>query len=128
MPNQQPRNGLHQKKIILSVWWDIQGIIYSQLLDNNQTITSNLYCSQLCHLKTALGKKCPSLFNRNGVIPPSRLCPSSQNSADWRSLWGARLGKIVSPDYHLFTRSEAGHELVSYFTLKPKRFCKRVPC
>ncbi|XP_014774733.1 histone-lysine N-methyltransferase SETMAR-like [Octopus bimaculoides] len=37
-PVQQPRAGLHSKKIMTRVWWDIKGIIHYELLDNNQTI------------------------------------------------------------------------------------------
>lgn len=51
-----------------SVWWGILGIVNYDPLDNNQTINTNLYCQQLSRLKAALDKKCPSLFNMNGVI------------------------------------------------------------
>ena len=36
---QQQRGELYPKKIMLSVWRDIQGIVHYELLDNNQIIT-----------------------------------------------------------------------------------------
>ncbi|XP_029639658.1 histone-lysine N-methyltransferase SETMAR-like [Octopus sinensis] len=56
-PVQQPRAGLHPKKIMLSAWWDIKGVIHYELLDNNQTINANLYCEQFRSLKTVLSQK-----------------------------------------------------------------------
>ena len=35
---------IHQKKVMLSVWWDFKGIVYFKLLPRNQTINSNV-CS-----------------------------------------------------------------------------------
>ena len=32
---------IHQKKVMLSAWWDFKGIVYFQLLPRNQTINSN---------------------------------------------------------------------------------------
>ena len=38
---------LHQKKIVLSIWWDWKGILYHELLPRNKTMNSNVYCEQL---------------------------------------------------------------------------------
>ena len=38
---------IHQKKVMLRVWWDFEGIVYFELLPRNQTINSNVYCGQL---------------------------------------------------------------------------------
>ena len=51
----------------MCVWWDILGIDPYELLDNNQTTTFDIYLNQLCHLKTALNLKDPSLINKNGI-------------------------------------------------------------
>lgn len=32
------------KKVLLSVWWGINGIIYWELLPTNSTITAEIYC------------------------------------------------------------------------------------
>ena len=38
---------LHQKKIMLSVWWDWKGMVFFELLPRNQTINSDIYYRQL---------------------------------------------------------------------------------
>ena len=42
---------LHQKKNILLIWWNYKGVVYFELLPNNRTINSNVYCQQLVKLK-----------------------------------------------------------------------------
>ena len=38
---------LHQKKIMLSIWWYYKGVGYFELFPNNRTINSDVYCQQL---------------------------------------------------------------------------------
>ena len=59
---------LHQKKIMLSVWWDYKGVVYFELLPSNQTINSDVYCRQLMKLAEAIKEKRPQLANRRGVV------------------------------------------------------------
>ena len=54
LPEPEPKSDLHPKKVMLSVWWDFEGIIYYELLRPNTTIDSKLYCEQLQNLKVAL--------------------------------------------------------------------------
>jgi len=60
-PGQTPiptaKSGLHPKKVMLCVWWDMEGVVYFELLDMNQTITAEVYCEQLDRLKENLTKK-----------------------------------------------------------------------
>ena len=48
---------LHPKMVILCIWWDWKGVLYYELLLENQTINSNKYCFQLDQLKAALNEK-----------------------------------------------------------------------
>ena len=41
---------------MMCTWWDWKGVLYYELLLENQQITSNKYCSQWDQLKAALGK------------------------------------------------------------------------
>ena len=59
---------IHQKKVMLSVWWDFKGIVYFELLPRNQTIHSNVYCLQLIKLDKEIKEKRPELATRKGVI------------------------------------------------------------
>lgn len=52
-----PNASLHPKKVMLCIWWDLQGILYYELFLENQTIHSNKYCTQLDQLKAALKQK-----------------------------------------------------------------------
>ncbi|GFW06318.1 histone-lysine N-methyltransferase SETMAR [Trichonephila clavipes] len=59
---------IHQKKFLLSVWWDYKGIVYFELLPSNRTINSNVYIEQLTKLNNAVEEKRPELTNRKGVV------------------------------------------------------------
>jgi len=53
---------------MLCIWWDCKGIVYYELLPQNQTINSEKYCSQLGYLKAAINEKRPELSNRHTVV------------------------------------------------------------
>ena len=60
---------IHQQKVMLSVWWNFKGIVFFELLPNNATINSKVYCHQLDKLNDSLKQKRPELINRKGVPP-----------------------------------------------------------
>ena len=70
MNHHQPHQkaGLHPKKVMLCIWCDWKGVLYYELLPENETINSNKYCSQLDQLKAALDEKHPELVNRKRII------------------------------------------------------------
>ena len=53
---------------MLCIWWDWKGVLYYELLPEDQTINSNKYCSQLDQLTVAFDKKRPELVNRKHII------------------------------------------------------------
>ncbi|KAG9436972.1 Ammar1 transposase [Apis mellifera carnica] len=59
---------IHQKKVLLSVWWDYKGIVYFELLPPNRTINSVVYIEQLTKLNNAIEEKRPELTNRKVVF------------------------------------------------------------
>ena len=67
-PQTTPKAGLHPKKVMLCIGWDWKGVLYYELLLENQTIHSNKYCSQLDQLKATLDEKRPELVNRKRII------------------------------------------------------------
>ena len=67
-PPTTPETSLHPKKMMLCIWWDWRGVLYYELLLENQTINSNKYCFQLDQLKAAFDKKRPELVNRKCII------------------------------------------------------------
>ena len=63
------KTGIHQKKVLLSVWWDYKGIVYFELLPPNRTINSVVYIEQLMKLNNTVEEKRPELTNRKCCIP-----------------------------------------------------------
>ena len=59
---------IHEKKVMLSFWWDFKGIVHFELLPRNQTINLNVYCRQLMKLDKEIKEKRPELATRKGVI------------------------------------------------------------
>ena len=59
---------LHQKKSMLSIWWDYKAVVYFELLPNKRTIDSDVYCQQLVKLEEAFKEKRPELANRKGIV------------------------------------------------------------
>ena len=53
-PVTTPKSYLHPKKVMLSVWWYVYGVIYWKLLPKNTTITADVYCRQLQKLKSKI--------------------------------------------------------------------------
>lgn len=59
IPEPQPMPEVHQKKVMLCVWWDMKGIIYYELLESHQTVTAERYRQQLQRVAEALQQKRP---------------------------------------------------------------------
>lgn len=110
-PQTTPKADIHQKKIMLSVWWDWKGVVYFELLKRNQTINSDVYCEQLDKLNTAIKEKRPELVNRKSVIfhqdnarPHTSLVTRQKLSElGWELLMHPPYSPDLAPsDYHLF--------------------------
>ena len=43
-PQTTSKGRLHPRKLLLSVWWDIKGIMFFELLPRIETVTSDVYC------------------------------------------------------------------------------------
>ena len=67
-PTTPKAGGVHPKKVMLCIRWDWKGVLYYELLLENQTINSNKYCSQVDQLKAALDENCRELVNRKCII------------------------------------------------------------
>lgn len=106
-----PKVGNHQKKVMLSVWWDFKGIIYFELLPRNKTINSAVYIQQLSKLNIEIIKTRPELANRKGVVfLHDNATPHTSLAARQKLLelkWDVLLHPPYSPDlaptdYYLF--------------------------
>ena len=67
MNHNQPHQRQVLKKVMLCMWWNWHGVLYYELLPENQ-MNSNKYCSQLDQLKAALHEKYPELVDIKRII------------------------------------------------------------
>ena len=145
-PQTTPKASLHPKKVMLYIWWNWKGVLYYELLPENQTINSNRYYSQLDQLKAALNEKRPELVNRKRIIflpDNTRLHVSLMTRQKPLELgWEVRIHLPYSPDiapsdFHLFWSlqnsingknfnflEDCKRHLEQFFAQKDKKFCK----
>ncbi|GFW06100.1 mariner Mos1 transposase [Trichonephila clavipes] len=66
-----PKPSIHQRKVLLCLWWDRKGPVYYELLKQGKTINADMYCNQLDKLNAAIEEKNASISvqKRNGVLP-----------------------------------------------------------
>ena len=67
-PKHFPIPNLHQKKIVLTVWWSAACLIHYSFLNPSKIITSEKYAQQIDEMHQKL--QCPQLasVNRKGLI------------------------------------------------------------
>lgn len=118
-PQTSPKRGIHEKKVMISVWWDWQGLIYFELLPSNRTINSDVYCNQIDKLNECMKLKRPSLTNRKGIVyqhdnaKPHTSLVTRQKLLDlgWDVLPHPPYSPDLAPsDFHLFRSMQ--HSLV----------------
>ena len=147
LANQQPvptpKHELHPKKLMLSVWWGIHGIVHWEFLPPNTTITAAEYCAQLDRVKAQLSVKRPNqekvYFLHDNARPHiAKSVRQKLLTFGWELLPHPPYSPDLAPsDYHLF-RSLSNHlrdiildkvtELEQYigqfFDSLPKKFYK----
>ena len=67
-PKTCPKPKIHQRKLMVTVWWTSRGVIYHSFLKPGQSITAEVYCIQLEEMMKNLAKKLPKLANRDTPI------------------------------------------------------------
>lgn len=117
-PNQQPiptpKGEIHAKKVMLSVWWDIHGVVYWELLPHNTTITAEVYCAQLDNLKATLLAQRPEhdkvyFLHDNARPHVAKSVRQKLLSYGWEVLPHPPYSPDLAPsDYYLF-RSLSNH-------------------
>ena len=84
---------IHQKKVMLSVWWDFKSIFYIELLARNQTFNSNDYCRKIFIIW--INKLALKIMKKNGMtLLPTQyvdmlLTPFSP-ATSFANLWNRR--------------------------------------
>ena len=63
-----PKPKLHQKKVMVTVWWSAAGLIHNSFLNPGEMITAEKYCRQIDEMHQKLQRMCPRLVNMKGPI------------------------------------------------------------
>jgi histone-lysine N-methyltransferase SETMAR len=135
-----PKNDLHPKKIMLSVWWGVRGIIHGELLPTGCTITADLYYQELDRVAAKLkGKQDRIYFLHDNARP--HIAKSTREKLlelGWVTVPHPSYSPDLAPtDYHLY-RSLSNYlrekkfdeendlkiDLVSFFGQKSQGFYK----
>ena len=72
----QPKTQTLAGKLLASVFWDVQGILFIDYLEKKRIINSKYYIALLVHLKEEIAKKQPRMKKKNDLSP--RQCTESQ--------------------------------------------------
>ncbi|KAM5283286.1 methionine-R-sulfoxide reductase B2, mitochondrial isoform 1-T1 [Hipposideros larvatus] len=147
LPETTSKADIHQRKVMLSVWWDFRGVVFFELLPRNQTINSNVYCQQLDSLNESIIQKCSELVNCKGVMFHRDNARPHTNLITHQKLlmlgWDVLPHPPYSPDlapsnFHLFhslqnslcgitfnSDEAVNQHLVQFFTNKDRSFYER---
>lgn len=110
-PRAVAKPGLHPRKVLLSVWWDVRGVVFFELLRPGETINSAKYCEQLTKLDEALRNSRSRLANRGDVVfhhdnarpHTARETTRKLTELGWEIMRHPPYSPDMAPsDYHLF--------------------------
>lgn len=110
-PKHFPKPKLHQKKVMVIVWWCAAGLIHHSFLNLGETITATKYCQQIDEMHQKLRRMCPRLVNMKGPIllhdnaKPHIAVATLQklNQLGYETLPHPAYSPDLSPtDYHFF--------------------------
>lgn len=110
-PSTVAKQRITPKKVMITVWWSMAGIIHYDFLGSGETITAESYCHQLdiCHEK--MKQKHPALINRNRPLllhdnarpHVAKLTIQKLQELNYETLPHPPYSPDISPtDYHLF--------------------------
>lgn len=139
------KSNSYVKKILLCMWWDVQGVVYYELLDTDQAISEERYQQQLIHLNKALEQKRPYIGQgtRQVILQQDNVRPHAIKamkdvicSLGWEILPHATYSPdLVPSDYHMFqslqhhmgdshfnTVEEIQESIEDFINSKPKIF------
>ena len=68
VPKRFPKPNLHQKKVMVTVWWSATHLTHYSFLNPGETITSEKYAQQINEMHQKLQHMQPALINRKGPI------------------------------------------------------------
>jgi histone-lysine N-methyltransferase SETMAR len=140
-PADVPKPDLHPKKVMLCIWWTVQGPLHWELLPIGTTIDADVYSTQLKNLKkkvdsSAFGRHKVYFQHDNARPHVARKVVSELTRFGWTILPHPPYSPDLAPsDYCLFsdlqrhlqgkefqTVDEVENELKLYLASKPRQF------
>ncbi|KFD70093.1 hypothetical protein M514_17695 [Trichuris suis] len=113
-----PKANIYGKKVLLCVWWDRHGVLYRELLKPGQTVTADVYCSQLRKLSQILREKRQKYAHNQGLVlllhdnarrHVDSVTKNTIHRLDRRELlYVADSHDLPPSDYHLFRSIKHG--------------------
>ena len=100
-----PKTDPHPKKVMLSEWWGVKGIIRYEVLPNGRTTTADLYCQQWDRVAQKLkGKQDRIYFLHDNARPPvAKSMRQKLLELGWATVPHPPYSPDLAPtDYHLF--------------------------
>ncbi|GBM57008.1 Mariner Mos1 transposase [Araneus ventricosus] len=105
------RQTLSARKLMVTVFWDAQGILLIEFMTRGTTINSKVYCRTLKKLKRAIQNKCCGLLSSGVVVLHDNARPHTAvrtGEVLLKFKWGVFQHPPYSPDlapsdFHLFT-------------------------
>ena len=94
----------HQKKVMLCIWWNSEGIVHYEFLPKNTTVTAEVYCEQLQRLTDAMPPNRPKILLHDNARPHvARSTREKLLQLGWETLPHPPYSPDLAPsDYHLF--------------------------
>lgn len=136
-----PKDDLHPKKTMISVFWNMNGVIHFELLAPNTTVNSDLYCAQLDTVAAKLHRVQDKVYFLHDNARPhvSSTTRAKLQQLKWSVLPHPPYSPDLSPtDYHVFRslvhdlenktfddREDLQIFLNGWFAQKPKEFWQR---
>uniref|UniRef100_A0A8R1EED8 HTH_48 domain-containing protein n=1 Tax=Caenorhabditis japonica TaxID=281687 RepID=A0A8R1EED8_CAEJA len=107
-PPVQPNANLHEKKCLLSCFWDAKGMLYYELLPQGRTVNATTYSNHLASLALALREKRPRrsavhLLHDDARPHVTKATQAKLQELNWDTVPHPPYSPdITSSDYHLF--------------------------
>ena len=102
---------MHDKKVLLYIWWDQQGVVYYELLQSDETVTAQCYQQQLIRVSDVLEEKrsYASKRRRKVILLQDNVRPHTTKTTlktiikSWEILSHSAYSPDFAPsNYHLF--------------------------
>ncbi|GFT35253.1 histone-lysine N-methyltransferase SETMAR [Nephila pilipes] len=110
-PKHCPKRDIHQKKLMVTVWWSGSAVIHHSFMEPGQSITADVYCYQLDEMMRNLAIKQPKLVNRmtpillhdNARLHATRMTVSKLQELKLETLRHPPFSPDLTPtDYYFF--------------------------